>query len=65
MDTLVATVAIAAWLLLMIPAAFVFLVGTGDVESEGRTAPPALAIVLEAGGILADVVPDLGQQSAA
>ena len=44
MDTIVALLAVAAWLLLMGPAALIVFVGA-DADGEGRPASPDLAVV--------------------
>ena len=45
MDSLVAMIAVAAWLLLMVPAALVFFVGGAPVDADERAVSPALALV--------------------
>jgi hypothetical protein len=45
MDSLVAMIAVAAWLLLMVPAALVVFVGGAPVDVDERAVPPALALV--------------------
>jgi hypothetical protein len=44
METFVAALAVAAWLLLLIPAACVALVATGDTGLDEAISPPELAI---------------------
>jgi hypothetical protein len=44
MISFVAVLAVAAWLLLMIPAAFVLFVGN-PVDTDDRATNPALAVV--------------------
>lgn len=45
MDSLVATIAVAAWLLLMVPAALVFFVGGTPADADELAVPPSLALV--------------------
>ena len=45
MDSFVAVVAVAAWMLLMVPAAFVVFVGGESPDADERAVPPALALV--------------------